>query len=124
MGEGVTTSPEEEPRLVALVDLLGRTGASEFQIRYCEEEVPTIWMAAARWDKIWQAAGAMAPYPAVLRLAQSVMDGGHCRHCDRPSGVDDEPLDDLTSATSAIICWYRFDPEMSTFRRSCEGAAP
>jgi hypothetical protein len=114
-------TPEGEALLLAAVDLLGRTGASEFQIRYCEEEQPVIWMAAAKWDGQWQAAAAMQPVLAVLRLCDEVIDGGTCQHCQRPTGItadlDAMPLDRL-------FCWYQYDPELKTFRRGCAGDAP
>ena len=108
----------DDAKLVALVDMLGRTGAEEFQIRYCDEERPVVWIAAARWPAppghqygvgewvdgppggIWQAAGALEPYGAVMRLAESVMDGGTCQHCGRPSAVDDLPADLLMLVTT------------------------
>ena len=116
------TVDDLEVKLPALVKLLERTGADEFQIRYCDEEVPVVWIAAARWRGTWQAAGALEPYRAVLRLAESVMDGGTCRHCHRPTAVDDLPADVMLAATDPVICWYRYDPELSTFRRQCEGS--
>jgi hypothetical protein len=110
-----------EGKFAALIDLLGRTGAEEFQVRYCEEEMPIVWIACARWGDIWQAAGALHPYQAMLRLAESIMDGGKCQHCKRPTAVDDKPPDPLLRLTDQAICWYRFDPELGTFRRACEG---
>jgi hypothetical protein len=109
--------PGVDDRFLAAVDLLGRTGAQEFQIRFCDEEQPTIWMAAARWRKHWEAAGAMNPQAAVFRLCDSVVDGGSCTHCHRPTGfvpdIDPMPLDKM-------FCWYQWDPELKTFRRGCE----
>ena len=115
---------DEAKVLLALVDLLGRTGAGAFQIRFCDEEQPIVWIACAKWGDVWQAAGGMSPFQAVLQLAESAMDGGTCTHCQKPTGVDDRPIDGfITRATSELICWYRYDPELSTFRRSCEGVA-
>jgi hypothetical protein len=106
----------EDPRFVPAVDMLGRTGADEFQIRFCDEGRPVIWMAAARWGKRWEAAAAMDPVLAVFRLCDEVVDGGICTHCKRPTGfapdLDAMPLDKL-------VCWYQFDPELTTFRRGC-----
>jgi hypothetical protein len=124
----VTETPDDT-RFAAAVALIGRTGADEFQIRYCEEEAPTVWIAVAHWPKMtdpatpehYDAAGGLSPWRAVLRLCEATMDGGTCRHCHRPTGVDDRPADELLRATEEIICWYRYDPELDTFRRSCEG---
>lgn len=119
-----------EDKFKAAIEMLGRTGSDEFQIRYCEEEEPTIWMAAAHWPyqeglvpEHWDAAGGMTPWSALLRLMEATMDGGTCTHCHRPTSVDDKPTDAILGATEAFICWYRFDPELKTFRRSCEGIA-
>lgn len=108
----------DDARMTAAVELLGRTGADEFQVRYCDEEKPVVWIAAARWGDIWEAAAGMNPLFAVFRLCDQVIDGGHCVHCNRPTGfaaeLDQMPLDKL-------VCWYQWDPERSTFRRGCEG---
>lgn len=106
-------------RMMAGVDLIKRTGAEEFQIRYCEEKQPVVWMAAARWPgrhRGWEAAGAMNPLNAVYRLLDQVIDGGTCKHCGRPSGfepsADPMPLDKL-------VCWYQYDPSTRTFAKGC-----
>jgi hypothetical protein len=107
----------EDKQLTAAVDLLGRTGAAEFQLRVCEEDAPAEWIAAARWGDQWEVAAAIHPLDAVFRLCDEVIDGGVCQHCRRPTGfspdLDPLPLDQL-------ICWYQWDPELSTFRRGCE----
>jgi len=107
---------ENDDLMVAAVDLLGRTGAGEFQVRYCEEEQPVIWMAAGRWGKNWQAAGALSPLTAVFRLLDEVIDGGMCKHCGRPAGfepsIDPMPLNDM-------VCWYQYDPGTKKFVRGC-----
>lgn len=113
-----------DPRIPALIEMLGRTGAGEFQLRFSDDEEPVIWMAAARWHDHWEATAAITPYRAMFRLAESVMDGGMCTHCDRPTAIDDRSeRDPLMEASEVMICWYRWDPELATFRRSCEGEA-
>jgi len=108
----------DQARLTAAVDMLGRTGAAEVQLRYSDDEKPVVWIAAARWDDHWEAAGAMNPLNALFRLCDHVIDGGECKRCGKPTGfspdVDALPLDDL-------VCWYQWDPELKTFRGGCEG---
>ena len=110
----------EDPRLVAVVDLIGRSGASEFSFRYSDDEEPTIWMATAKWPKGREAAGALTPLAAGMRLLEAILDGvGTCAHCGKTTGVSDDwehemPLNEL-------VCWYVYDPETERFRRSCEG---
>jgi hypothetical protein len=119
----VTHPGIQEDKFVAVVQLLERTGAAEFQIRYCEEESPVVWIACARWDDRWEGAGGMTPWSAVWRLAEAVLDGGHCTHCNRMTSVDDKPADMLLDTMNELVCFYRYDPELKTFRRSCEGKA-
>lgn len=113
---GKTVPSIEDPRFVPAVDMLGRTGAAEFQIRYCDEDSPVIWMAAARWGDVWETAAAMNPVSAVFRLCDQVIDGGTCQHCKRPTGfapdLDAMPLDTL-------VCWYQYDPSTKAFARGC-----
>lgn len=123
----------DDDRFLAVVDLIRRTGAHAFQIRYSDDEQPVVWMAVARWQMrngqpvkgggkvAWETAAGLDPITAVFRLVETIIDGGHCAHCQRPSGVTDDwegrmPLE-------RHICWYRYDPELKTFRRSCEGEA-
>jgi hypothetical protein len=111
------TDVVDDPRLPAAVDLIGRTGAQKFQIRYCEEESPTVWVAAARWRGTWECAASTHPLEAIFRLCDQIIDGGRCLHCGRPAGFtpdfDPMPLADT-------FCWYQWDPELATFRRGCE----
>lgn len=111
------SEPQLDPRFPAAVDLLGRTGAREFQIRFCEEEDPTVWMALAKWGNHWEATGGMTPEQALFRLCEAVMDGGQCRHCRRPTAFmsDFDPM-----PGEEFICYYKWDPELKTFRRGCE----
>lgn len=111
------TDPGLDPRFAAAVDMLGRTGAEEFQMRWCEEEQPVVWMALARWKGTWEVAAATDPSRALFRLCDQVIDGGICQHCSKPTGfaleLGDMPLPDH-------VCWYQYDPELATIRRGCE----
>ena len=114
--------PEADRRMLAGVDLLGRTGAEEFQIRYDDGDDgagPVVWIALGQWggDR-WEAAAAMGPVAAVMRLCEQVIDGGMCKHCDRPTGFSPDPE---AMPMDELVCWYQFDPELSTFRRGCAG---
>jgi hypothetical protein len=118
--------PNDNPRLRAAAELVGRTGAKQLQIRRCEEEQPTVWLAVACYGEIvgvWQVGAGNEPLVAVLDLCNKLLDGGKCTHCHRPTGLSDDfgewgqmPMEDR-------FCWYKWDPELATFRRSCEGVA-
>lgn len=129
------TATDKDPRFVAAVDLLGRSGARQVSIRYCDEEEPLVWIAAAMWEtgartvhgdisgNVWQAAGSTEPWKAMMNLLETVLDGGECQHCHKPTSVDDGPEDKLLHELNPLVCFYRFDPELATFRRMCEGKA-
>jgi len=145
---GPSVNPVDDPRFTAGLDLIRRTGARGFQLRYSDDEDPVVWIAVGqwRWGKMRDASGrvvgkgpvpvgdgpvprggqiryecaaALDPLRAVLRLLDQIIDGGHCAHCSRPTGVSDDWTE--TMPLDEHICWYQFDPELSTFRRACEG---
>lgn len=133
---GEIEPPFDSPRFLAGVKLIERTGARNFRIGYSPEEdgEPVVWYATATW--FWrsgrpvadarggaqvrhEAAAAMDATTAVMRLCEQIIDGGECMHCHRPTiflaDADDAgPLDRMG-------CVYQWDPELATFRRSCEG---
>ena len=117
-----------DPRFVAGVDLIGRTGAKDFRVGWSDEDdgPPTVWYAVATYKRPpgtpkWtpgEAAAALDPVKAVLRLCEQLIDGGTCAHCGKPTifvaDTDTELLD-------LMGCVYAWDPELETFRRGCEG---
>ena len=125
------SEPPDDPRFVALVAMIGRTGAAEFQIRYSDDEQPVVWVAVAGHRRInnrpsrrgkvnhYEAGGGMTPLQACFRLAEQIVDGSECAHCHRPAGITDDWESEMPLAEH--VCWYVYDPEVSTFRRSCEG---
>jgi hypothetical protein len=66
-----------------------------------------------------EAAAAIDPVTATLRLCAQVIDGGHCAHCHRLT-IFIEDADD-PGPLGRAGCVYQWDPELVTFRRSCEG---
>jgi hypothetical protein len=123
-----------DPRFAAGVQLLERTGARSFRVGHSDEGdgEPTVWYAVATWGldpstgkplpkggRIrHEAAGAMHPLGAVLRLCERVIDGGECAHCHLPT-IFVEDTD--TGLLDRMGCVYAWDPELATFRRGCEG---
>jgi hypothetical protein len=128
------SGPDLDPRFQAGLDMLGRTGATSIDIRYQDDRAPTVYMVVVEHPvtrdgiegRHFDAAAGMDPVTAVLRTCELVIDGGMCAHCGHPTGFDQDhaSLDPLTAAMSDAvgICWYRWDPELNTFRRTCEGA--
>lgn len=115
----IRKEPHRDPRLAAAVELIGRTGADQFQIWFCEEEKPPlVWIAAALYEDTWECAASVNPLRALFRLCDQLIDGGECLHCKRPTGFvpDIEP-----TIMNEFVCWYQWDPELKTFRRGCAG---
>lgn len=112
--------PKDDPRFIAAVDLIGKSGGTSFQIRYDEEQDPVVWVAVAEIrGGAWECAGGRTPAQAAVRLAEAMYDGGFCAHCGKPAGVSTDWRADHPLAT--IVCWHIFDPETERFRRSCAG---
>lgn len=109
----------KEPLLAAGIDLIGRTGAKNIQLRYSDDPGPLIWIADAEWKEGRLCGAGFTPADAVFVLCENAVDGGHCAHCGRPSGVTENWEEDMPAAH--VVCWYVFDPETQKFRRSCEG---
>lgn len=117
-------NPEKlAPKMKAGIDMVGRTGAAGFDIRYQDNMEPTVWIAVARYPQdVWEAAAGHDAEQAVLRLCEQLVDGGSCVHCGKLTAFDpDHRTTALLEASAAFTCWYRWDPELATFRRSCEG---
>lgn len=130
-----TTDVTLDPRFLAAVKLLERTGARNFRIAHSPEDDgdPTVWYATATWYMrsgrpvadsrggaavVHEAAAAINPVTAVLRLCEQVIDGGECAHCGLPT-IFVEDTD--TGLLDRMGCVYAWDPELATFRRGCEG---
>ena len=130
------TAPPIDSRVLAGLDLLGRSGALSTQIRYSDDPEPVVWIVVVEWNldrrghpvrqgkpgkSSHEAAAGLTPAVAVMRLLEQAFNGGTCVHCERPSGVSDDWTN--TMLLPDLICWYVYDPKLATFRRSCEGDA-
>lgn len=113
----------DDPKFMACVDLVPRTGAKSFQLRYSDDEQPVVWIAVGEWPAkgggtAHEAASALDPLNAVFRLLERVIDGGQCAHCGKPSGIT---FDIDTMPMNKLVCWWQWDPETNKLRRGCEG---
>lgn len=123
----MSEQPSLDPRFIAGVEMLRRTGVREMRVAYSDEEqgLPVVWWAAGKWtDHGNEAAAGLDPATAVLRLCERVIDGGECKHCHKPTMFEAElPLGTaLDQLADTLMCVYAWDPELSTFRRGCEGS--
>lgn len=111
-----------DPKIGAAIAMLRRTGAVQVQIRFSDDEQPVVWVGIAIYpDGHWESGSGANPATALVRCCERVVDGGTCQHCGRPTGFDDDPAG--AGPLDAVLCWYRWDPELATFRRTCEGMA-
>lgn len=112
--------------MVAAIDLLHRTGSTSFQVGWVDEVNPRVWYATVAYGARREAAAAIDPVTAVLRLAEQLIDGGTCNHCHRPSGLDlniEVPMTSMPHPIKPIsdqVCWYYFDRAETRFKRGCE----
>lgn len=90
--------------VVAIADLVGRSGGTQFEIGYLEEDVP---IAEARWYCQASFKGAKliadehkSPMEACDELARKILTGGRCQFCERITMV-------AADATDAACGWYR-----------------
>jgi hypothetical protein len=135
---GAGKSNIHDPRFTAAIDLLGRTGAKNFRVGYTREEdgEPVVWYAVCEYKRpagtaVWhkpsaEAAAAMDPLNAVLRLCEILIDGGRCNHCGQNTIFDpDMPVEGVVSKEvmddllDKMGCRYHFDPKTSKFVKSC-----
>lgn len=114
-----------DPRFLAGVDLLKRTGSRDFRIGWSPEEdgEPTVWYVVATWDHPQVGTGAetmsaLDPTTAVLRLCEKAVEGGRCAHCGKLTiFVADSAVND--GRTRLDRCAYVWDVDSVTFRRGC-----
>jgi hypothetical protein len=65
----------------------------------------------------------MNPLKAMFRLVEAVIDGGECTNCHRGTGISDT-WDMQAMPMESEVCWWKYDPEQESFKRSCDGKKP
>lgn len=115
----------DKEKLLAAIDLIRRTGASQVQVRYSDDEYPVVWMVVALYNgknpnktQGAEVACALDATQAAYRLCEKLLDGGQCTHCSRDVRFEHSllvrmPMDDK-------ICWYQYDPGSKKYVRGCE----
>lgn len=123
-------SNRETQMIQATSELVGRTGATDMQLRYHDDVQPVIWIGVALYERgthmvdgsitdrtAFQVAAGPSPVEALWQLVTVLVNGGECAHCGKVTAIER----DFTAQHDDDRCWYKFDPEVVTFRRSCEG---
>lgn len=113
---------KELAMLTATADMVGRTGAIEFQIRYSDDEEPVLWIAYAGYKENRYGVGtATNPFTACIRLMNLLVDGGRCTHCNRMTIYWPEIVpEDSEPPLSDKDCVYYLDEKTMKFKRGCE----
>jgi hypothetical protein len=79
-------SEPDSDLVVAIADLVQRTGGKSFEVRYSRERSPVVWMAVAVYrGGLVEVDAAITPEEAAWRLGERLVDGGECAHCARPT---------------------------------------
>lgn len=118
--------PEHEAYMKALIDMVGRSGPTEFQLRYQDDEEPTVWISVAIWKDHpivgngMECGAGLDPATAVYRLAEAIIDGGICVHCGSPAMLANPNEPPPNGPMKAMACWRVYDPEQGTFTVGCE----
>lgn len=93
---GDTLSAADQARLRAAVDLVGRTGATSFEVGYLHDDVPVElagWWAHAQYrGRRITVDDQPGPIDAAEALAVRLMTGAMCAHCKQPVLMDDLPI--------------------------------
>lgn len=132
---------ESSHYMTALVDLIGRTGASNVQVRYSDDETPTVWLAVAEYPKqsavpniggagkslrvkhLAETAAALDPVLALYRLVELIVDGGQCTHCQRMTMLWESWTNPPRDPASGEVCFHVYDPELAKFTIGCKFGA-
>lgn len=127
-----------EPKFLAALDLIRRTGAQSVAVRYSDDNEPVIWMVVAEHfvdrrglptsgksepvKKVHHTVGAgLNVLRAAMVCAESMIDGGVCAHCAKPTAFDTDG--DLPLNAIPWACVIRYDPFTDRFNNDCGGRA-
>jgi hypothetical protein len=110
-------------KVMAAIDLIGRTGAKWMQIRFSEDEEPVVWIAVAGYtergvDGPMQVGAGLDAESAYMALCGALIDGGQCKHCGHRTAFADGPERGLSLGN---VCRTEWDPEKKKYTQSCGG---
>lgn len=87
-------TPDADDRLIAAVDVIGRSGAKNFEVGYLHDDVPAAeadWWASCRYaGTIIMVEHQGDPWTAAEELAVKVLTGGQCQGCGSLVALTDE----------------------------------
>jgi hypothetical protein len=105
--------------MTALVDLIGRTGATSYRVEHTDpDNGPVVWVAVTEHGDMVSCAAAVTPEGATHGLAALLIDGGACAHCFCPTALGGLRL--AGEEFRGGRCWQAFDPVSRRYVRDCE----
>lgn len=114
----------DQDRVAAVAELVGRTGAKNFEVRFSPSEQPDgqlVWLCIAEYgDGRWDAGAGRSPGRAGKRLLEQLINAGQCQFCGRTTGIVHDPP---WMPDDAEVCWYQYNPALNTYQRACEAKA-
>lgn len=126
----MSDAPTLHPQFLAGLDMIRRTGARSVQVRYQDDEEPTVWMVVAEHvvgggrplprgkpgRQTFTVGAGLTPQAAATDCCALLIDGGLCAHCGNVAVFDDGGGVFAMPGT----CWTKWDPDSASYRRSCE----
>ena len=111
-------APTPTPKFLAATALIGRTGSEQLQIRYQDDDTPTVWVAVSKHGSTFKVGVGLDPEQATLDLCERLVDGGICTHCRRVTVF--LPVRSKSDAEYFPgTCCYGWNPHLKSFERSC-----
>lgn len=82
----------DEDAFYAALDLIGRSGCTQFELSWDDDVDPWTWTASARYKGARLIGDTIAePVAAVEALVRKVLAGGQCQGCGRTVSLTDTP---------------------------------
>lgn len=116
----------DSAKMKAASQLIERTGAKNFRIGMSDDgEEPTVWYVCAAYKNVsgvvaGEAAAAMDPLTAMLRLCEQLINGAECTNCGKTTGFSMERDDLVEKLESCGVCIVVYNEETESFNRSCD----
>lgn len=108
-------TPEDTERLIAAVEMIGRTGATGYEVGFDDDTTPTTWWAQAFYRGARKAVdGHPGPVAATEDLLRRLVSGGQCVHCRRAT----------TLGATALPGRCAYVRRGATYLRSCTDLHP
>lgn len=112
LGAGMKPLPDDTDMdiLVAAYDLIGRAGASDFEVGYdTDQPADRWWFAQCTYGDTGahRAQWYTSAHDAAERLARRIVNGGRCTHCGKVSSLQGARGDQRPPGQPGVCFWTR-----------------